>query len=386
MSRLAIGTSLAAAILLTFACSGGDDGNGDDNIVIPRDAGLPRDAGPARDAGPRDAGPPDCSTNPNRCAPMQVMDAACACLPECEGNLEWNMVLLMCEEPPAGECEVSNDCEQDEVCLNVNMQGQIEACNGEVSCRCLLSCNPWARVAQTGCPPTLDLGGGDEPVVCTWLGASMDLPDALCLPEGQGGGYGEACTVMRDVNNNRVGDTCNRQQNFYCLEDARMGATGVCSRFCKADEPEDICAEFGMQPCVQRGFLNLDPQIGWCQNEPAPGLAMTCTSSVTCAGGICSSVLQNSCSQGCGGFDQCAVGDFCIGFNGVPMGEEQMCIKGCVSPDATGDAECSALNMALICRDVFNTGGQVNLCLPPCTLIGCADPNTMCDPASGRCM
>lgn len=388
---LARGKLFAVAILLLPACSGNGDDGGDD-IVAPRDAGPfdTRDAGStSRDGGTRDAGPLDCSTNPNNCVENQQINASCECLAACDNGFEWDQILQMCVPPPAGECEMDGDCGLDEACLNVPPNGGITACNGEDTCRCLLSCDAFVRFERSGCPQQLDFGNGSVDVSCTWVGAIDGFPDGLCLPlQAAADAYGEACTITVQ-NGQRVADSCDRNRNFTCLVDGRDGNnnTGLCTRFCDAARPADLCETLGNQSCVGRGFTGLDPAIGYCQSPSAMDIATTCTSSVTCAGGICSSILGGTCTQGCGGFDQCPTGDFCIGFNGTqPPEQPNMCIAGCVSPDATGDAECQAGAPNLVCRDVFGTNGEINLCLPPCTQVPCVAMGTTCDPASGRCM
>lgn len=392
MARLAHGALFASATILFFACSGGDD-NGDDDINLPYDGGMVgRDGGEdttGRDGGFRDAGPADCASNPNGCVENQLRGPECQCLAMCEGGFEWNQVTQMCDPLPEGECAVDSDCLAQEACIDVPANGGLTACAGQATCRCLPTCDPWVRFQQSDCPPQVDFGAGAVDVACTWVGASATLPEALCLPENMmRGGYGDVCMVTTDAQGNRTSDSCDRNRNYVCLTDGRGGVMnqGVCTRFCDEAQDPDLCETKGEEMCVGRGFADVDPTIGFCQNPPAADIATTCTSSITCSGGICSQILGGSCTQPCGGFDQCDVGDFCISFNGVtPPEQDRMCVKGCATADAAGDTECRMPgHPTLVCRDVFAVG--INLCLPPCTQVPCVAANTTCDPVSGRCM
>ncbi|MEQ9500060.1 MAG: hypothetical protein RIT81_24510 [Deltaproteobacteria bacterium] len=391
MTRLAHGALFAAA-LLVFACSGGDDGD-DGDVTLPRDGGMvARDGGEntgIRDAGPpRDAGPRDCTSNPNGCAMNELVGDNCECLAQCEMGFMWNQVEQRCDPMAQGECAMDSDCGAENACLDLAM-GNIAPCTGAATCRCLPTCDPWVRFQQSGCPTMFDFGQGDVPVWCTWTRGSQTLPEALCLPyDMNDNDYAEACVVTTDpMTGNRTSDSCDFNRNLTCLIDGRDGNTnaGVCSRFCDSAQSPDHCEDLGPQRCVPYGFTGIDPAIGICQNAAVMDLGTTCTSSVTCAGGICSPILGNACTQGCGGFEQCAAGDTCINFgNTTPPEQARMCVKGCTTADTAGDAECQMLHPTNVCRDIFGTG--TTLCIPPCTQIGCIAAGTTCDVASGRCM
>lgn len=378
------GALLPLALVLAagpLAGCSGDDGPADtgtgpaDTGAGPADTGADApDAGPA-DTGPVDTGPRDCSGNPFMCAENQSMDANCVCLESCEGGLRWNAATGMCEEPPAGQCNTAQDCAPGEACLNVPQNGGLEPCSGEATCRCLLECDPWVRFTQSGCPPAYDFGQGNVSVACTWLGTDDTLPDALCLPQGMGGEQGASCTADPQ---------CNRQKNFVCLGDTQT-SPGNCTRFCDATLTADLCATLDEDlECVPLGVPDL-PELGACSFAPAYDVGTTCTSSTTCQGELCAQVLLGSCSQPCAtGQSLCEPGAICVGVTGAPMGEEELCMQRCASPDATGDAECQMRNPVSVCRALL---GPMNppICTPPCNLqFGC-QPGTMCNPASGRC-
>lgn len=380
MNRLGRMTSFAAGLAcMALACGDGTTPVPDSGRVDAPDSGTTEvpDTGvvpPAPDAGPVDSGPRDCSANPFRCAPMQSMDDQCVCLEACEGGLRWNAASGLCEEPPRGECATAADCQVGQVCLDAPQNGGLQACNGEVTCRCFLECDPWVRFPQSGCPPSLDFGGGQTAVDCTWLGAD-DLPQALCLPQGNGGVQGAACTDPAQ---------CNRQKNYFCAGRTTNQTTGACTRICDSTRPDTLCNELGDLTCVNFADPNL-PNLGFCGEAPAPDIGVTCTSSTTCSHELCSQVLAGSCTQTCGGgLSLCPPEAICISFTGgAPVGEEDICMSRCTSPDATGDVECAARNPATICRALLTMGPA--LCAPPCTLgVGCA-PGKTCDPASGRC-
>jgi hypothetical protein len=381
MARPALPRLLPALLLLAAAACGGESARPDGGTPTPPvDAGETpaADSGvhPPPDAGVVDSGPRDCSANPFRCAPMQAMDASCVCLESCLGGLRWNAATGMCEAPPAGECAVNSDCDPGAVCLNVPANAPFAPCLGEATCRCMVECDPWVRAPQSGCPPDLDFGNGRVPVACTWLGEAADVPEALCLPAGSGGEHGAACAD---------GTACNRNKNYFCAGRTANRTTGACAHLCDTGRSDEVCLGLGEElRCVALGD-EAAPQLGFCAQPPVADVGTTCTSSVSCMGGVCSTVLGGSCTQGCGGLALCAADGLCISFTGgVPPGEEDICMQRCASPDAAGDQECAARNPNTICRALLTTGPA--LCAPPCTVsIGCPTGRT-CDPQSGRCM
>ncbi len=378
MNRLGLIVCTPTLAVALAACGGGTTEPPADAGTTPPDSGevIEPDSGVVvvPDAGPADTGPRDCSGNPFRCAPMQQMDAECICLESCEGDLRWNPATGMCEEPPRGECTTSSDCQTDQACLNAPQAGGLQPCNGEDTCRCFLECDPWVRFPQSGCPPSLDFGGGQTAVDCTWLGTA-DLPPALCLPQGTGGEQAAACTDPMQ---------CNRQKNFFCAGRTTNETTGGCARICDSTKPDDVCTDLGTYTCVDFADPNL-PGLGFCAEAPAMDIGTTCTSSTTCTGELCSQILAGSCSQAFGGglslFPPEAL--FISFTAGAPVGEEDICMSRCSGADAMGDMECAARNPNTICRDLLTMGPS--LCAPPCTTgVGCAPP-AMCDPVSGRC-
>ena len=367
--------SLPSALLLSLAlgCSGNGDVDMDqapDLGESAQDMGQLVDMGePEPDMGTPDMGPPDCSTNPNQCAPMQQLDMQCRCLESCDGGLVWNPIAGICEEPPAGECNVDADCPtSDGVCLNLPMAGGIEPCMGEDTCTCFIECDPFVGLPMSGCSP------GEA---CTWLGNPPGvMAEAVCLPEGQGGQQADPCMANTD---------CNRNQNFFCTG-ATMTSTGACARVCSSGSP-GLCQSLGDFSCADLNDPNL-PGIGLCRATPPllTDIGNTCGMGPECQSGLCSTVLQNTCSAGCGGVETCPGGSVCVGFTGanLPPGEESLCIAECPSADAAGDMFCNMRSPNLICRDILANGPP--LCTPRCTVIGCADMAQTCDMASGRCM
>lgn len=320
------------------------------------------------DLGMIDMGPPDCSTNPNQCAPMQQLDASCNCLPSCDDGLMWNPISGTCETPPAGECAVDSDCPgPDDACLDAPMMGGIGPCMGADSCQCFTSCDPYVRLPQSGCSP------GEA---CTWLGNPPDIMvEAICLPEGQGGLQGDSCMDNPD---------CSRNQNFFCTGGTDT-STGACARLCNVNS-SGLCESFGDFSCANLNDPNL-PDLGLCRSTPPliTDLGNACTQGTECESGLCSQVLQNTCSAPCGGVQACPGGSVCITFNGdmLPPGEGTICISECPTADAAGDAFCQARSPNLVCRDILAMGPP--LCMPGCTVIGCGTMGQTCDQTTGRC-
>lgn len=382
MLRTSLAWCLPVALAALTACSGNDDRqtnnrtNNTTNNNAGADAGAdPEDTGVLPvDAGPTDSGPRDCTPNPFNCVENQVREAfTCVCLEECTGGLRWNAAQGRCEEPPMGQCSVDSDCNPNQACVNVPMNG-IGECNGEATCRCIDECDAFQTLTQTGCPATADFGGGPEPVTCAWLG-DPTLPEGLCLPQGTGGEQNDPCMN---------GQGCNRNQNFFCS--TTMGP-GRCTKLC--DSTMDVlCETFGDYECLNLNNEDF-PEIGFCVDPPAMDIGTTCTSSTTCSGEVCSTLLGGYCSATCGGggLDLCAADSLCITFGaGAPPGEESICMLRCSSPDMTGDAECQTRSPNTICRALLPNPGDPALCAPPCTMgVGCAMGLT-CDPGTGRCM
>lgn len=353
----------------------------DSGVTAPNeDSGL-ADAEPVDtgfiDMGFVDTGPRDCSDNPFMCAPMQLRDAECRCLEACQGTLVWNPVTMSCEAPCPGACCEDSDCPTtDDVCLNPPLVRQAvdTACADQSTCECFTGCDPFTSVTQSGCPAGLD----GNPLACVHLLDADVNQAAVCLDPTGGATQGEVCT-------NNVGRGCDGGQNFFCIGLTETSTSGICQRLCDTDDVA-FCATFGpdlvCNPVTVDGFDDL----GICGPPPTPiaDFGQTCADSTQCTG-ICSTIL-GGCSENCRVPRSCGEGSNCINFtgDGIPPGEESLCMVNCSSADDVGDAECRSRNVGWVCRDLVTNLSP--LCSPGCLVIGCPAARPTCDPASGRCI